>query len=150
VQLYVAPVGEPAVGPVAFPHRPSAASNPLAPIGHHWQDATHISFGVLTGALYTHAVKLEGSLFNGRDPDADPHHLPADIEYARAVPSTPSALRVTVQGDVAWVVSTSEATGTFRGRAVSAVGAELMVLDRSAKGWRIRAIHWSSRRRTPG
>jgi hypothetical protein len=68
-QLYVAPVGEPAVGPVAFPHRPSAASNPMAPIGHHWQDATHISFGVLTGALYTHAVKLEGSVFNGREPD---------------------------------------------------------------------------------
>src|SRR2546425_2506544 len=40
----LAPVGEPAVGPVAFPHRPSAADDPLAPISHHWQDATHITF----------------------------------------------------------------------------------------------------------
>ncbi|MDQ6830842.1 MAG: hypothetical protein M3081_18420, partial [Gemmatimonadota bacterium] len=51
VQLYLAPVGEPASGPVAFPHRPSASSDPLAPLGHHWQDATHISFGVATAAL---------------------------------------------------------------------------------------------------
>lgn len=69
--LYVAPVGEPAVGPVAFPHRPSAASDPLAPLGHHWQDATHISFGVLTGGLFTRTVKVEGSWFNGREPDED-------------------------------------------------------------------------------
>ncbi|MDQ2930997.1 MAG: hypothetical protein M3Y05_09315 [Gemmatimonadota bacterium] len=45
LSLYVAPVGEPAIGPVAFPHRSSAASDPLAPLGHHWQDATHITFG---------------------------------------------------------------------------------------------------------
>jgi hypothetical protein len=69
VSLYVAPVGEPAVGPVAFPHRPSASSDPLAPLAHHWQDATHISFGVLTAGLFTHTVKVEGSLFNGREPD---------------------------------------------------------------------------------
>ena len=69
VSLYAAPVGEPAIGPVAFPHRPSAANDPLAPIGHHWQDATHISFGVLTGGIYTRTVRLEGSIFNGREPD---------------------------------------------------------------------------------
>lgn len=69
LQLYLAPVGEPASGPVAFPHRPSAASDPLAPLGHHWQDATHISFGVATAALFTRTLKLEGSIFNGREPD---------------------------------------------------------------------------------
>lgn len=68
-QLYVAPVGEPALGPVAFPHRPSAMDDPLAPLSHHWQDATHISFGVITAGLYTGHVKLEGSVFNGREPD---------------------------------------------------------------------------------
>jgi hypothetical protein len=67
--LYVAAVGEPALGPVAYMHRPSAAADPFAPLGHHWQDAAHESFGVVTGALYTHAVKLEGSAFNGREPD---------------------------------------------------------------------------------
>jgi hypothetical protein len=69
VSLYAAPVGEPAIGPVAFPHRPSAMDNPLAPIGHHWQDATHVAFGVVTAGMYTRAVKLEGSVFNGREPD---------------------------------------------------------------------------------
>ena len=69
LQVYLAPVGEPASGPVAFPHRPSASSDPFAPLGHHWEDATHISFGVVTAGLYTRTVKLEGSIFNGREPD---------------------------------------------------------------------------------
>jgi hypothetical protein len=41
----------------------------LAPIGHHWLDATHISFGVVTGAVYGRRWKAEGSAFNGREPD---------------------------------------------------------------------------------
>ena len=69
VSLYVAPSGEPALGPVAFMHRPSAMDVPMAPIGHHWQDATHISFGVLTAGVFTHDWKVEGSVFNGREPD---------------------------------------------------------------------------------
>ena len=67
--VYLAPVGEPAVGPVAFPHRPSAADDPLAPIAHHWQDGTHVTFGVLTAGVFTHGMRLEGSWFNGREPD---------------------------------------------------------------------------------
>ena len=69
IELYGAPSGEPALGPVAFMHRPSAMDNPLAPIGHHWQDATHISFGVATVGVFTHKWKVEGSVFNGREPD---------------------------------------------------------------------------------
>ena len=69
VSLYVAPVGEPAIGPVAYPHRPSSMNDPYAPIGHHWQDATHITFGVLTAGIFTHTFRLEGSIFNGREPD---------------------------------------------------------------------------------
>ena len=69
IELYAAPSGEPALGPVAFMHRPSAMDNPSAPLGHHWQDATHVSFGVLTAGIFTHWWKLEGSLFNGREPD---------------------------------------------------------------------------------
>lgn len=75
------------------------------------------------------------------------HHLPADIEYARAVPGTRAPLRVQVRGDVAWVVGSSETKGEFRGRPVNSAGAELMVLTRMPHGWRISAIHWSSRRR---
>ncbi len=67
--IYTAPSGEPALGPVAFMHRPSAMDNPTAPLSHHWQDATHVSFGVVTGGLYSRKWQLEGSVFNGREPD---------------------------------------------------------------------------------
>jgi hypothetical protein len=67
--LYGGPVGEPALGPVAFPHRASALHDPAAPLSHHWMDSTHISDGVLTGALALRDVKLEASWFNGREPD---------------------------------------------------------------------------------
>jgi hypothetical protein len=63
------PVGEPALGPVAFMHRASAADNPTAPLGHHTFDSTHIAFGVVTAALDRGPFVIEGSLFNGREPD---------------------------------------------------------------------------------
>ncbi len=69
-QLYAGLAGEPALGPVAYPHRLSAMPNPLAPIAHHWLDASHITFGVVTTAVFTERWKLEASLFNGREPDS--------------------------------------------------------------------------------
>ena len=69
LELYGAPAGEPALGPTAFMHRLSAMLNPFPPIGHHWQDSTHISFPVLTAGLYNRWLKLEGSTFHGREPD---------------------------------------------------------------------------------
>lgn len=68
-QVYGGPAGEPAIGPVAFSHRLSAQPNPVAPISHHWLDSTHISFGVVTAGVYTARWKVEGSVFNGREPD---------------------------------------------------------------------------------
>lgn len=70
-QLYAAPSGEPALSPVAFMHRPSAMDDPFAPLAHHWQDATHVSFGVLTAGLFGRRWKLEASRFNGREPDEE-------------------------------------------------------------------------------
>lgn len=70
-QIYGGLAGEPALGPVAYPHRPSAMPNPLAPIGHHWFDASHITFGVVTAGVLTQRWKAEASLFNGREPDED-------------------------------------------------------------------------------
>jgi len=68
-QIYGGVSGEPALGPVSFPHRISAMLNPIAPISHHWMDATHISFGVMTAGAYDQRWRIEGSLFNGREPD---------------------------------------------------------------------------------
>jgi hypothetical protein len=63
------PVGEPALGPVAYMHRASAADNPTAPLSHHTFDSTHIAFGVVTAAVDHGPWLVEGSLFNGREPD---------------------------------------------------------------------------------
>ena len=71
LQLYGGPAGEPALGPAAYPHRLSSLPNPLAPIAHHWLDATHITFGVVTAGVHGQRWKAEASAFNGREPDEE-------------------------------------------------------------------------------
>lgn len=67
--VYGGPVGEPALGPPAFMHRASAPYLALAPIGHHWFDSTHISYGVVTTGIGSDHFQLEASAFRGREPD---------------------------------------------------------------------------------
>ena len=67
--LYAGLPGEPAFGPPAFMHRMAIADSPEAPITHHWLDSTHITFGVVTAGAIVGNLKIEGSRFNGREPD---------------------------------------------------------------------------------
>lgn len=76
------------------------------------------------------------------------NHLPADIEYEKTVSIKRSPIRVVVNGPSAWATSTAEFSGTYQGKPIDSIGAELMVLSREPSGWRIRAIHWSGRTRT--
>lgn len=73
--VYFGYPGEPALGSVAFMHRPSALSNPDAPISHHWNDGTHITFGVATLGVRLDKFKLEGSAFTGREPDENRYNF---------------------------------------------------------------------------
>jgi hypothetical protein len=66
---YLGYPGEPAIGPPAFMHRISSMNNPDAPLGHHWQDATHITFGVVTLGFRYKILKFEFSNFTGREPN---------------------------------------------------------------------------------
>ena len=70
--LYAAPVGDPAIGPEAYPHRASIGANPLAPLGHHMQDSTHIAYDVLTGSIAfgedARGIRIEAGGFHGREP----------------------------------------------------------------------------------
>lgn len=75
VFVYVGYPGEPALGPVAFMHRPSALSNPDAPISHHWVDATHVTFGVATLGVRYGDFKIEGSSFTGREPNENRYNF---------------------------------------------------------------------------
>jgi len=69
LSFYAAPVGDPAMGPSAYAHRASAAENPVASLGHHLQDSTHIANDVVTGGLAYKKARIEFSGFHGREPD---------------------------------------------------------------------------------
>ncbi|MBV9924421.1 MAG: hypothetical protein JOZ96_05215 [Acidobacteria bacterium] len=88
--------GEPALGPVAFMHRASASENPSAPLAHHLQDSTHIAFGVFTTGFTYRWLKVEGSVFNGREPDEDRYGFEAGPWDSRSV-------RVSVAPSANWV-----------------------------------------------
>ncbi|MCD9189341.1 MAG: hypothetical protein LUM44_23190 [Pyrinomonadaceae bacterium] len=67
--FYAGLPGEPALGPPAFMHRLSAMDSPDAPISHHWQDATHITWGVVTAGFQHKNLKFEASAFKGAEPN---------------------------------------------------------------------------------
>jgi hypothetical protein len=69
LSFYAAPIGDPAIGPTAYPHRMSASENPLAALGHHQEDSTHIAFNVLTAGFTWRWIRVEGSGFHGGEPD---------------------------------------------------------------------------------
>jgi hypothetical protein len=83
--------GEPAIGPVAFMHRVSSGNNPDAPLSHHWQDATHITFGVGTFGIRYNIIKIEGSIFSGREPDENRYNFdrPEFNSYSYRVSANP-------------------------------------------------------------
>jgi hypothetical protein len=92
--------GEPALGPVAFMHRMSASENPSATLAHHLQDSTHISFGVLTTGFTYRWLKLEGSIFNGREPDENRYNFDAHKWNSRSA-------RISIMPNQNWVIQTS-------------------------------------------
>jgi uncharacterized protein DUF4440 len=91
---------------------------------------------------------LEGGTVENRQEYLS-HHLSADIAFAKAVKEERTSFSYKCEGSVAWLVSTSTATGKFSGRDINSDGAELLLLSRTPKGWKIRAIQWSSARRQP-
>ena len=92
--------GEPALGPVAFMHRTSASENPSATLSHHLQDSTHISFGVLTTGFTYRWLKLEGSIFNGREPDENRYNFDAHKWNSRSA-------RLSIMPNANWTMQVS-------------------------------------------
>ncbi len=92
--------GEPALGPVAFMHRASASENPSATLGHHLQDSTHISFGVFTTGFTYRWLKLEGSIFDGREPDENRYDFDAHKWNSRSA-------RISVAPNRNWTLQVS-------------------------------------------
>lgn len=100
LRFYLAPVGEPALGPVAYPHRYSTFLNPEAPLSHHIQDSTHISFGVLTAGIVHNKWQIEGSLFNGKEPDENRY----DFDFG---PLTSYSGRISYMPNANWSLQAS-------------------------------------------
>ncbi len=69
LSFYVAPTGDPALGPTAYPHRASASEDPIAALGHHLEDSTHIAADVITAGFTYKIARVEASGFHGREPD---------------------------------------------------------------------------------
>jgi ketosteroid isomerase-like protein len=132
---------------------PDTSSRQLSPSGQIIAVVSEFHAALATGDSATalrlldqDATILESGDVETRD-EYRAHHLPADIEFARAVPSKRTVLSVTVVGDAGWIVSKSENVGRMGTRSINSVSAELMVLRKRDTGWKIAAIHWSSRAR---
>ena len=137
--------------PTAAQHEHHAASAPandsaaVAAVVHEYHQA--LASGDSTAAmalLAADVVILESGGMETRE-EYRSHHLQSDIAFARAVTSDRGPIAVVVRGEVAWASSTSTTRGQYRDRTINSAGAELMVLTRTPNGWRISAIHWSSR-----
>jgi ketosteroid isomerase-like protein len=129
----------------AAPAGEQADSAAVAQVIHRFHAALEAGDSVAAlGVLSEDAMILESGVVETRA-EYRAHHLPADIAFARAVPRESGPVRVTVRGDVAWAISESVVRGTYRERPIDSRNVELMVLERGSEGWRIAAIHWSSR-----
>lgn len=95
LSFYAAPIGDPALGPTAYPHRASAAENPVAALGHHQEDSSHVAADVVTAGLTYRIVRVEASGFHGREPN----EFRWDIDQGQI---DSWSMRVTVQPGKNW------------------------------------------------
>ncbi len=103
VFFYFGLPGEPAIGPTAFMHRTSAGGNAEAPLAHHFQDATHITYGVATVGYIYDRTKAEVSTFRGREPDADRWNIETGAFDSYSLRLTQNFMEYSLQGSVAYV-----------------------------------------------
>ena len=92
------------------------------------------------------ALMMEGGTIENRM-QYEQNHLPLDLEFAKGMTAKRMPVQQSVRGDVAWVRTSTEFSGTFEGQPLALLGLETMVMTREADGWKIKALHWSSQRR---
>ncbi len=101
---------------------------------------------VAAGLLAAEAVILESGDQETKE-EYFSHHFHGDAAFLAATTREPATSQLRLAGDAAWIASISRVYGTFGDRDIDSNSAELMVLHRTPEGWRIAAIHWSSRSR---
>lgn len=113
-------------------------------------DAFHAALARADGAaalavLADDVLIFEGGYVERSKAEYASHHAPADAAYASAVPSKLEKRTAVADTDMVWITSESRATGRYKDKAVDQLTTETMVLRKTADGWRIVHIHWSSR-----
>ncbi len=113
---------------------------------HRFHEALTKGDPLMAMAMLTaDAVILESGQKQTREEYAR-EHLAEDIAFMKATQNTISEFAVHQEGSAAWTAASSRTSGTFHDKPVNSAGTELMVLTKLPEGWRIRAIHWSSRK----
>lgn len=102
-------------------------------------DATAAMSVIAQDAMFVESGKLETR------EQYEKNHLPLDIDFERQITGKRGPLRITFNGDTAWIIATTEYDGKVDGGPVQFASSQLMVLTKEADGWKIRSIHWSSR-----
>jgi ketosteroid isomerase-like protein len=92
------------------------------------------------------AVFVESGRLETRD-EYEKNHLPADISFEKQVSGKRGEWKITIEDDTAWAIALTDYDGIFDGAPVAFTSGQLAVLSRDAGAWKIRSIHWSSRRR---
>ena len=95
--------------------------------------------------IHDDALMMEGGTIEDRM-QYEKNHLPADLEFAKGMTAKRMPVRQTVNGDVAWVRTSTEFRGTYEGKPLALLSLETMVLTREVDGWKVRALHWSGQR----
>ena len=104
-------------------------------------DATKAMTFIAPDAVFVESGRLETRA------EYEKNHLPNDIAFERQVTGRRGQWQVKSNGNTAWAIATTDFEGTFEGSPVSFISAQLAVLSTDGDNWRIRSIHWSSRRR---
>jgi hypothetical protein len=139
--VYFGLPGEPALGPVAFMHRPAGWNNPDAPLAHHTEDATHITYGVATLGWIHGKLKTEASIFRGQEPDKNRWDIeaPSFDSYSLRLACNPSKT-VSLQASGGYLQNTEPdepGVDVFRGTA----SMDHSLIVRDVANWSSSAIY---------
>ena len=144
-----------AVAPPLFAHEPTAKPGQPSALSISARgaaatvDAFHAALrrgdtASAAALLAANVLIFEGGGVERSKAEYAAHHLAADAEYVRAIPTLVTGRAGDADGTLAWIASEGRSTGTYEGRPIDRITAETMVLRRSGKGWKIVHIHWSS------
>jgi ketosteroid isomerase-like protein len=87
---------------------------------------------------------LEGGETQSSRDEYAAHHLQSDMDFLKASRAIPQTRTSRINGDTATVNSTTRIIGNSDGKPLDLISSETATLEKTAEGWRIVKIVWSS------